>query len=194
MGMYLVTADTGSAAKTNKDAGNAMIVSAGSTTDAKAIAAAKYDGDSAWSDATATLLSEVAANAASALTDWTFEIIIFTATPKKFTLTCAGASQDTLDEVGAALATLINLDADIAGAAYNATTQVLTIAETTDGLGDMAVTVKVYPPTATYPGAEPITGFVSSITDEGAAGDALSCTFAADTFVVPRVFSVLKST
>jgi hypothetical protein len=191
MGMYLVTLPK-TVVKTLKNGVDMMVVSATDATDAKAAAAAKYTGDSVWSDATATLLADTAVTATGALTGWRFKITIGTPTPKVFLLTAAGASQDTLDEIGTALATLINLDADIAGAAYNTTPQALKVAETTDALGDMAVTAEVFPPIESDSGGQtnsdvPIPGFIASITDEGAKGDALVVTFAADTLIVPTV-------
>lgn len=178
--------------------GGVMIVSATDSADALSMAASKYGGDSGgWATATATLMSDVAVTATGALIGWKFKIVVYTATPKEFELTGAATSLDTLDEIGAALAVIINLDADIAGAAYNSTTQALTVAETTDGLGDMAVTCVVTPPVVTGPGGQAndpqsIAGFVASITDEGASGAALTVTFAADTLIVPAVKYVLN--
>lgn len=193
MALYLVTSDVGSAGKTRKQGGNAMLVSAADATDAQAIVNARFTGDSAWSDATYTAVADVTQATANGLVGWVFTVTIFTTTPKVFTVT-GDATTDTIDEVAAALVVLLNADADIAGAAYNSTTQVLTIAETTDGLGDKAVTVTAVPPVATYENAVAIPGMVGTIVDEGASGAALTVTFKADTYVVPRVIAVLKST
>jgi hypothetical protein len=187
--------------KTLKSGVDTMIVSATDATDAKAIATANQTGDSTWADATATELTEINVNTATALTGWRFKIIVFTATPKVFELTAAGASQDTLDEIGAALATLINLDADISGAAYTAATQTLIVADGggVDDLGDMAMTVEVFPPVVQNAQGEQINqnvaipGFVASITDEGNATDDLVVEFAADTLLVPTVWVTGKS-
>lgn len=193
MALYLVTSDTGSAAKTRYRGGDAMVVSAADATDAKAIVNAMFQGDSSWSDATVTAIADVTQATANGLVGWVFTVTIATATPKMFTVT-GDATTDTIDEVAAALVVLLNADDDIAGAAYNAGTQVLTIAETTDGLGDKAVTVTATPPVASYPGAIPVPGMIGTIVDEGAAGAALTVTFKADTYVVPRVLAVVKST
>jgi len=181
--------------------GNAMIVSATTAADAKAAAAAKYGGDSGgWATANTTELTEKAVTATGALTGWRFRIVIYTATPKVFELTAAGASQDTLDEIGAALATLINTDADIADAAYTAATQTLTVAAGSGGsnLGDMAVTAEVFPPEESDAGGitnskVAIPGFIASITDEGDATDDLEVVFGADTLLVPTVKAVVST-
>lgn len=198
MALYLVVAHA--AVKTFKGGGNAMVVSAEDATDAKAIAASRYGGDSAWSDATVTELTEVTAATANAFVDWVFTLIIFTATPKTFTFT-GTAANDTLDEVAAQLVILLNADADIAGAAYNATTQVLTVAAGTgvDDLGDMALTISITPPAVSDSGGQTnapqnIAGLVSSTTDEGVSTDDLEVTFNADTTIVPAVKAVHKTT
>lgn len=190
-----------STVKTLKNGVSTMIVSATDAADAKAIASSHQTGDSTWSDATATELTETAVTGTGALTGWRFKIVVQTTTPKVFELTAAGASQDTLDEVGAALATLINLDADISGAAYNSTTQVLIVAEGsgTDDLGDMVMTCEVFPPLVENAQGEQtnqdvaIPGFVAGITDEGNATDNLEVEFAADTLLVPKVWVAGKS-
>lgn len=197
MALWLVTHAGGGATLRG---GNAMVVSATTAADAKAIAASQFAGDSGgWATATATELTETAVTAVGALTGWKFKIVIYTATPKVFELTAAGASQDTLDEIGAALATLLNTDADISGAAYTGATQTLVIAAGagTDDLGDMAVTVEVTPPVVTDQGGQVndpqhIPGFVASIQDEGNATDDLNVVFGADTLLVPTVKTVAK--
>jgi len=178
-----------------------MIVSATDATDAKAIAASHFTGDSPWSDATTTELTETDVTGVGSLTEWRFRIIVQTPIVKVFNLTAAGASQDTLDEIGTALATLINLDAEISGAAYNTTTQVLIVAEGTevDDLGDMVMTCEVFPPLVQNAQGEQtnhdvaIPGFVASISDEGSSTDNLEVTFAADTLLVPTVWVTGKS-
>lgn len=192
MALYLVTADTGSAAKTRFRGGDAMIVSAADATDAQAIVNAMFSGDSAWSDATYTVIADVTQATANGLVGWVFTITIATATPIVVSAT-GTATNDTIDEIAALLVTALNATA-INGAAYNAGTQVLTIAETTDALGDKAVTVTATPPVATYPGAVPVAGMIGTIVDEGIAGAALTVAFKADTYVVPRVLAVVKST
>jgi len=199
--MALFSVALPSTVKTLKNGVNTMIVSATDGDDAKAMAASHFTGDSPWSDATATELTEINVNTATALTGWRFKIVVQTTVPKVFELTATGASQDTLDEIGAALATLINLDADISGAAYNSTTQALTVAAGSgaDDLGDKICTCEVFPPLVQNAQGEQtnsdvaIPGFVASITDEGNATDDLTVTFAADTLLVPKVWVAGKS-
>lgn len=179
--------------------GNAMVVSATDAADARAIAASQYGGDSGgWATATATELTDTAVTATGALTGWQFEITIFHAVPKVFTLVAAGAGQDTLDEIGTALAVLCNADDDIANAGYTAGTQALIVAGVADGLGDLVVTCTVKPVVVTAAGGQVndpknIPGFVASITDEGISGADLVVTFAEDTLLVPAVKAVLNT-
>jgi len=180
--------------KTLKNGVNVMIVSAGSDAIAKLAAAAKYSGDSAWSDAVVTDIADVAANATGALVGWRFKIAISGPDLNdSVTVTGVASTADVLDEIGTALATALNALALIAGAAYATATQILTVAETTDSLGDHVVQVFVYPPVESAGGVQSNADvdmssvFVASVVDEGAAGDALTVTFNADTTVVPRV-------
>ena len=192
MALYLVTSDTGSAAKTRMRGGDVLIVSAADATDALAIAGTMFSGDSSWSDATATAIADITQATANGLVGWVFTITIGTATPIVVSAT-GTATNDTLDEIAALLVTALNATV-IDGAAYNAGTQVLTIAAIADNIGDKAVRVTATPPVATYPGAVPVAGMIGTIVDEGIAGAALTVTFQADTYVVPRVLAVLKST
>lgn len=94
-----------------------------------------------------------------------------------------------VDTVGAALVTALNATA-INGAAYNTGTNVLTIAETTDNLGDKAVTVS-----AIYSSGgievDVTASFWSTIVDEGASNAALKATLVAGT--PPGISATMKS-
>lgn len=173
--------------KTFKNGANAVVVTAASETIAKQMAAAQFDGDgNAWTEDDA----EVTAVAAAAdWAGWTFRVTILSDTPKEFEV-IADATTNTMDEVGAALVTALNADADIAGAAYDSTTQTLTVAETTDGLGDQLLQVEVIPPG----GFSSIAGLLGTITDGGASGDALSVVLPADAAVVPAVAAAVAMT
>jgi len=185
MALYLVTSDTGSAAKTRKLGANAMIVSAADATDALAICQAKFGGDSSWADATFTAIADVTQATANGLVGWTVTVKVNTTVPISVSYT-GTATNDTIDEIGAALVTLLNATA-IDGAAYSA--NVLKVAETTDGIGDKTVTVTFTPPAATYPEAVHIPGMVGTIVHEGVSGAALTVAFKADTYVVPTVIA-----
>lgn len=166
-----------------------MVVFAADATAAKEIAAAKYDGDGAlWSGATVTEIVQDAD-----FNGWTFTIKILGGTgtgnayPASFSYT-GTSTNNTIDEIAAQLAILLNAHADIAGAAYNATTQVLTIAETTDGLGDQTVEVEITPPS----GKSTIPSLVGTITHEGESTAALSVVLPADDAVIPIVALTAK--
>jgi hypothetical protein len=184
MAIYLLTVASTSSGHTLQHGANAMVVHAASETQAKQIAASKFNSDgSVWASATVTEM---------ATTDdwegWTFEINIHTSPVKTFTYVST-STNDTIDEIGAALVTLLNADADIAGAAYNTTSQTLTIAETTDNLGDKGVSVNVTPPS----GVSPIASVVGTITSGGASSAALSVVLSADALVPPKVLAYLKT-
>lgn len=100
-------------------------------------------------------------------------------------------SQATLDSVAAGLVIALNATSEIAGAAYNASTQALRVADTTDVLGDH----RVYPYFIPV-GADPneligVPGLIVSITQQGVASAALSVTLAADNYVIPSVLALL---
>lgn len=190
MALYLVTPDAGSAAKTRKQGGNTMVVSAADATDALAIVQARFSGDSSWADATITAFADVTQATANGLVGWVFTVNVGTTVPISVSVT-GDATTDTIDEIGAALVVLLNATT-IDAASYAA--NVLTVAAIADGIGDKTLTVTATPPVATYPGAVPVPGMIGTIVDEGIAGAALTVAFQADTYVVPRVIAVLKST
>lgn len=177
-----------------------MVVSAGSADDAKLIAGAYQSGDSVWSDATATLLSDVTVNTTAALVGWVFEIDVTGTTEGGISFTGVASTQDVLDEIGTALATALNTMTEIANAAYVTATQTLTVATGSGGddLGDQQVTVRVFAPAVlgedglrSNPRVDLSSVFVSSITDGGVATDALTVVFKADTTVLPTVLALL---
>lgn len=184
MAVYLLKLPTDSISNTRIHGADSMVVQAASETQAKEIAASKFDGDGAiWGGATVTELAST-----DDWEGWTFRIVVSTATPKVFTYT-GTSTNDTTDEIGAALVTLINADADIAGAAYNTTTQVLKVAETTDGLGDKDLAVTITPPG----GFSGVASLVGTIVDGGASSDVLSVVLPADNVVPPKVLTYGKT-
>lgn len=180
---YLVKLNAENGGHTLKNGVDAMIVSAPDATTAKQMAAAQFDGDgTAWiSESTATAIA-----AAADWEGWTFNIVILDSPALEAEY--VGAAADTIDDVGAALVTELNALSAIAGAAYNSTSQTLTIAETTDGLGDMSVDITVTPPN----GASGVAALLGTITDGGASGDALSVVLPADAVEVPAIVATLK--
>jgi hypothetical protein len=196
MAAYLVTP----AAQGGTQKAKAMVVSAADATNAKAICAAYFGGDNAWSAATATLIDDVLSSAAAALTGFRFGIDVSLAGANVVHVEVTATDTDnTLDEIAALLVTALNATAPIAGAAYNATTQVLKVAETTDALGAHTVTLYCYPPSANDAGGQRrnaesnIPGFWSVTAHEGSSGAALTLTFAVDGYVVPRVVAVIDN-
>jgi hypothetical protein len=184
MALYLVALVAASNASTRKQGANELVVQANSEAQAKEAAAAHYDGDGAiWSTATVTELAST-----DDWEGWTFRVSICTTVPKVFTYV-GTAANDTIDEIAAQLVILLNADADIAGAAYNTTTQTLKIAETTDALGDKKCIVEIIPPS----GYSSVDSLVGTLTDEGASGDALTVVLPADNVVPPKVLAAAKS-
>jgi len=105
--------------------------------------------------------------------------------------TVVGAAAATVDAIAALMVTALNADPSglIAGAAYNSSTNVLKLAETTDGIRDYSASVEVYAAGASQP--VPIPGFVGSIVDAGSSGDAVTAALAADSYTIPKVVAQL---
>jgi hypothetical protein len=191
MSLYAVKVPVGSGGRTLVNGADMMVVAAASEADAKAAAGAKYQQDSAWSDATVTeLVDTTTVSSETALIGYEFNVAV--SGVGDVTVTGVADTLDTLDEIGAALATALNGLDDIGNAAYNSTSQVLTVASGGGGddLGDKTVTVTVKAPGGDNDDLSSV--FVDSITHEGVAGDALSVTFKADSLVLPQVLEVAK--
>lgn len=200
MAIYKLTLPLTTGGKTLINDVDMMLVAAADAASAKLAAAAKYGQDVPWSQATATeLVDTLTINSATALVGYRFTVAV--AGEGSASVTGVATTLDTLDEIGAALATALNELDNIANAAYNATTQALTVASGGGGddLGDLAVTVTIKAPVAYDGGGNEIQGddnladvFVDSITDEGLAADALTVTFNADATVLAKVLAVGK--
>lgn len=181
----------------------ALAVSAANEAGAKAAASAYFGGDSAWSGATVTALADVASNADDALLGYRFGIIVKDADGEDVAVVevVGTATDDNIDEIAALLvaALLAVPDTPFAGAAYNSSTQALTVATGAGGddLGDHSVIPYVYGPAVNDDGGQRrnedvnLPGFMTVAAHEGAATDPLTITMAADTFVVPRVVAVV---
>lgn len=177
-GAYLVKMDA-EGGQTLVGGANGIIVYAADATDAKAVASAHYAGSPAaqWTGGSATLIA-VGAD----LENWRFRVVIEGAAVD---CTVTGAAAATVDTIGDLMVTALNATAAIAGAAYDSGTNVLTIAETTDGLGDLQVQARIMPPATWGNPNVAIASFVTTIVDGGASGDALKCTLVAST--IPTV-------
>ncbi len=158
-----------------------VVVYANDTTDAKAMAKAAMGADSnvAWDNATVTAIA--AASNALGFRFVVKETLTTGAVGRTCDVTATGAGQDTIDEIGSALATALG-----GGATYNSTTQKVILVAAAGGGGDRSIEVKVYPPTSVGQDA-PIPGFIAAVTHNGAAADELSFTLCADAFVVPNL-------
>ena len=173
-------------------ANNALVISAADAAGAKLIAADQYPGDAAWSDATATALTESTLDANGSCVGYTFTVIIRggaaqVADPIEISVTPVTPTDD-LDDMAAAMVTALNAHAEIAGAAYAAPN--LTITDIADDIGDASVEfiVKRTGGEGTDLGGE----FYTGITDEGIAGAALVVALVADTVVEPQMLQAVK--
>ncbi len=192
MPAYLVTLDQTKSGHTLVSGSNAMAVFAEDATQALEICAAKFAFEgAAWADdGTAVAIVQGAD-----FDGWTFEVDILdglgVGSDEPATVSVTGdATDNTIDEIGALLVIALNGIAGITGAAYNGTTNTLTIAAGTgvDDLGDQTVQVRITPPN----GNSPIPSLVGTITHEGVATDDLSVILPLDAAVIPIVTAPLK--
>lgn len=163
---------------------NAMLVYANDATDAKAICEARNPGTSKsmWSGATTTAIA-----AGADLEGWRLHVNILGVAGADITVT--GAAAATVDSIGALAVTALNATAPIAHAAYNSSTNVLTIAGTADNLGDKTVVCEMLPP-VTYGNPKiAVPSFVTTIVNAGSAGDALSAVLVQST--IPTIAAQL---
>lgn len=163
------------------------VVVAETSDDAKAALKALYgsDVDAGWDNATAT---EIAAG--TDLEGWTLHVTVISAAGvTKADISVVGTVDDnTVDEIAALAVAALNATAAIAGADYDSSTNVLKVAETTDNLGDSTVFAAFYAPGS----KSAVPGFIGTITDGGAADDALTVALAADAYTVPGLTAVYK--
>lgn len=178
---YVVTFDPTINVSTRNGVQSAVVV-AESAADAKAILKALHGDEvvNGWDNATVTAMA-----AGANMVGWKLRTqIIDTDGTVTADVTVTGAGgDDTVDEIAALSVIALNALSNIASAAYNSGTQVLTVAGTGDGLGDQELNVFFYAPGSTIP----VPGFVGAIVDGGASGDALTVTLAADAYTVPKV-------
>lgn len=187
MPAYLVTLDRNKSGHTIVQGADAMVIFAASATAAQQAAAAKFEGDGlAWlNDSTAT---EIVAG-----TDWqgwTFRVSILggfgTGGDEPRTVAVVGDTTDnTVDEIAAALVTALNGLDGIANASYDATDNILTVAAAADALGDQKLEVSIIPPG----GSDSIASLVGAITDGGVAAADLTVVLPADNAVIPNVLA-----
>jgi hypothetical protein len=182
MPAYFVSIPASVSSKTLRGGVDSVVVFAADEANAKAIAKAAMgsDANTLWDNATVTTIA-----AAANWIGYRFRFIQTTpagVVVKDIPLTATGAGQDTLDEIGAALATAIG-----GGAAYNGTTQVLTVAAS--GSGDHSLSLEAYLPEAQSEELVPIPGVIGAYVHRGSAGSALSVALAADAHVIPTLIA-----
>lgn len=190
MPAYLVQAPQ-SDASPRQDEADMCVVFAEDETDAKAMAKAKFaaDGNPSWDAATVTELT-----ARADLENYRLRVRVSpppaSPGPDVVDVTYTGLAAEALDDLCDGVVVLLNATSLIAGAAYDNVGNVLTVAETTDGLGDHSIKVEVLPPASDFgDDSAPIVGFVGVLTHEGAAGAALTAAMAADTHALPELYA-----
>ena len=163
---------TDTSGATLKNGYNVMCVFAEDGPDAIACASGQNDGDSSWSSENCTATEIAVGTDLSPVTDaqgktrnYVLDVRVDGAdTTAAFKHTCGAA--ETYAGAFAAMVILLNAHADIAGAAFGGNS--LTVAETTDTLGDHTVT-------ASFSfGDVAIPSFLGAITDGGADSAALA--------------------
>ena len=169
MGIYHIqlTEDAKTFVEEGKDS---AIVVAASAAEAKLVMKAHVGlpSDEAWADATVTEITEGAD-----LEYWRCRISIYdTGAALVETVTVVADSGDDFDAIGNDLVTALNLTSSIAGAAY--ATPALTIAETTDTLGDHTVLIEFLPPVTWDDPTISFDTFWDTLVHEGVGGAALS--------------------
>lgn len=184
MPAYLVTPGNQSGVTLHEGA-NACVVFAADATAAKEVCQARFPGASGiWS--TGATVTEIVADAD--FNGWTFEVELDSGTTPSKVSFVGDATDNLIDEIGAKLVTALNATSNIAGASYNSTSNTLTVAQTTDNLGDKSVYVNIIPPG----GDSSIASLVGTITHEGAVGAALTVVLPGDAAVIPIVAGVFK--
>jgi|ERR1051326_2216113 hypothetical protein len=186
-GAYVISVDGQVEGRGLRNGVDCVVVYANSVDDAQAIAEASfgYTQPAVWANSTYLL-----AAAGTDMEGWTFRVRVVSLSGMDegtavVDVSVTGAASDTIDDLGTAMATALNATSLIAAAAYDTSSQVLTVADTTDGLGDHEVVAEFYPAGAAQNVAIP--GFVVSQVDGGSSGDALTATLAADSYAIPNV-------
>lgn len=164
-----------------------VVVFAEDATYARDAAKAGYSqgSNSAWDQAT---VSEIVAG--SDYLGWSLRVRIEHAADLNFPcdFTVVGIASDTIDLLGAAMVTALNAHQDIAAAAYDGITNILTCAAVGDNLGDGTLTVEMRPPGQAR---GPFASYVGTITDGGIQAAALTVQLAADAISVAQYFGEL---
>jgi hypothetical protein len=162
------------------------VVVAESSADAKALLKSLHGDavDAGWDNATYTAMA-----AGADLAGWTARAVVHEVDGTVAAdVTVTGAASATVDSIAALLVTALNATTAISNAAYNTSTNVLTVAGTSDAMGDGHFYLAFSPPGSTTA----VPGFVGSHTEGGSNGAALSAPLAADSYTVPKVTMKFK--
>lgn len=192
MTAYLITG-TNDCGVTRRGDARKLIVHAPSSAVALRLATKAVPGMSAayWAAATATAID----TAATDWTGWTARCQIRNPTTGIAFVDVSSVATGTMDALAAALVTALNATA-INAAAYNSTTNVLTVAGTADALGDQDVVFDLIPPASPVQSVPADSATMNvplgTVTDKGSSGSALTVALPADNYAIPAVIGVLK--
>lgn len=185
MPAYLVELDQNNGGRTLYSGANACVVFAADAAAAKEVCQSRFPGANATWAADSTV-TEVVAGAD--FDGWTFTATVTGEDTNATFVKVGDATDNLIDEIGAAMVILINAHADIAGAAYDASGQVLKVAETTDNIGDHSLSLTIVPPG----GDSSIDELVGTVVDGGIVAAVLSVVLPADAAVIPTVLRAVK--
>lgn len=208
MATYLVQLPDNQPSQVLQDGCNAIIVIAASTAQAKAMAKAAFGADvnGPWDGATVTDLVLTSGDDWGQPYTYTLNVRVFDDSGEPLddnadgaTIVTNGSTADTADEIGALFVTAIEAAyPSIQGAAYDASTNVLTIAaadgDDDDDIGDHTVVVscKVSLTGQVVDSGIEIPGFFGTIVHEQTAADLLSVALPGDAVAIPRVLARVK--
>lgn len=96
-----------------------------------------------------------------------------------------GVTANSFDTLAAQMVTALNASGVVSHAAYNSSTNVLSVAGTADNLGDHTLAVEFWRSAAADKVSIP--GFIGTITHQGSAGAALTVALPADAYTIPSV-------
>lgn len=169
--------------------GRAAVVFAENAAYARSLSSAIYRGgaDAMWDEATVTEIAE-----AADLEGWAMRVSVegAAAQTQPIDFSVVAAADDVLDDLGGDMATALDDAEDIANAAYDSDTNILTVAGAGDGLGDGKVKVSLTPPGAARGS---VGAYIGTITDGGDAGDALTVALAADAIALGAIYGEFRS-
>jgi len=183
---FIVTLPTESG-HTERNNCNTIVCWANTGSEAITLAGANFAGDSNWANATATAI------VATDFSGYRFRVKIDGSTPDTPYLDVSvngDATNKTPDLLAGLMVTALNATGKVANAAYNSSTNVLSVAGAADGIGNKTFAIEFYPP-----GSETaVTSMFSSLVMGGSAGSALTATLPADAYTPPVVFATCRKT